>query len=93
MNQTHRQSNECLIDFLRFSLPDSSMEKVADLLGIALSDFTSEKKGSPFPTYDSHYSFADIIIHQSDHHNNRVKGVANMKNICLAWRGGIGRNS
>ena len=54
MNQTPQQSNECLIDFLRFSLPDASMEKVADLLGIALSDFTSEKKGSPFPTFDSH---------------------------------------
>ena len=32
MNQTPQQSNECLIDFLRFSLPDASMEKVADLL-------------------------------------------------------------
>lgn len=76
MNQTPRQSNECLIDFLRFSLPDASMEKVADLLGIALSDFTSEKKGSPFPTYDSHYSFADIIIHQSDHHNNLLVNLS-----------------
>lgn len=49
MNQTPRQSNECLIDFLRFSLPDASMEKVADLLGITLSDFTLEKKGVPLP--------------------------------------------
>ncbi|EHG5977275.1 replication initiation factor domain-containing protein, partial [Enterococcus faecalis] len=76
MNQILRQSNECLIDFLRFSLPDASMEKVADLLGISLSDFTSEKKGSPFPTYDSHYSFADIIIHQSDHHNNLLVNLS-----------------
>ncbi|MCJ0536987.1 hypothetical protein MMJ62_10385 [Enterococcus cecorum] len=74
------------------------MEKVTDLLGIALSDFTSEKKGSPFPTYDSHYSFVDIIIHQSDHHNNLLvnlsgQGCRHMKNICLVWRVDIGRNS
>ncbi len=36
----------------------------------------SEKKGSPFPTYDSHYSFADIIIHQSDHHNNLLVNLS-----------------
>lgn len=76
MNQTPTRSNECLIDYLRFSLPHASMEKAADLFGIALSDFTSEKKGSPFPTYDSSYSFANIVIHQSNRHDNLLIDLA-----------------
>ncbi len=76
MNQILRQSNECLLIFYAFHYRMLQWKKLRTLLGISLSDFTSEKKGSPFPTYDSHYSFADIIIHQSDHHNNLLVNLS-----------------
>jgi Putative phage replication protein RstA len=69
VHQLHR-SNECLIDYVRFSLSNSSLEAISDLLGIPLTEFTSETRGSPFPTYDSQFTFANIVIHKSNRHDN-----------------------
>lgn len=67
-----RQSNECLIDFLRFSIPDYDLPKVANLLGIPIHDFTSENAGSPFPNYHKKATFANIEIHFSTSHSNAL---------------------
>lgn len=63
--------NECLIDWLRFSIPNSDFPFVAEkILGIPITDFESEGKGSPFPTYDVRFCFANIEIHISKKHSN-----------------------
>lgn len=69
MNQ---KSNECLIDYLRCSIPNSNFSVVAnDVLGIPFSEFAgSNLKGSPYPTYDSSISFANITLHSSQTHSN-----------------------
>lgn len=43
---------------------------ISSLLGIPLTEFTSEMRGSPYPTYDSQLSFANIVLHKSDRHGN-----------------------
>ncbi|WP_283749663.1 replication initiation factor domain-containing protein [Bacillus mycoides] len=65
------KKNECLIDWLRFSIPNSDFPFVAEkILGIPITEFDSEGKGSPFPTYDVRFSFANIEIHLSKKHSN-----------------------
>ena len=70
MNQ--KKSNECLIDYLRCSIPNSNFSIVAnDILGIPFWEFVgSSLKGSQYPTYDSSISFANIILHSSQSHDN-----------------------
>lgn len=67
-----KRSNNCLIDYLRYSIPNSNFQSVAnDILGIPFSEFASSNlKGSPYPTYDSSISFANITLHSSQAHNN-----------------------
>ncbi|WP_346730697.1 replication initiation factor domain-containing protein [Lysinibacillus fusiformis] len=63
--------NNCLIDWLRFSIPDSDFTFVAEhILGIPKTEFDVEGKGSPFPSYDIRHCFANIEIHLSDKHPN-----------------------
>jgi len=65
------QPNTCLIDWLRFSIPNSDFLSVAEhILGIPITEFDNEGHGSPFPTYDIRHSFANIEIHLSDKHSN-----------------------
>ena len=64
MNQ--KKSNHCLIDYLRCSIPNSNFSIVSnDILGIPIVEFSSNLKGSPYPTYDSSISFANITLHSS----------------------------
>lgn len=76
MNQ--KKSNQCLIDYLRCSIPNSKFASVAnDILGISFSEFAgSSLKGSPFPTYDSCISFANINLHSSQTHSNILIDMA-----------------
>lgn len=67
-----QNSNECLIDFLRFSLSNYTLPKIADLLGISVYDFSSEVEGSPFPNYHKKVSFANIEVHFSTSHTNAL---------------------
>ncbi len=67
-----RQSNECLIDFFRFSMPDYDLPKVAQLLGISIYHFSSENLGSPFPNYHKKVCFANIEVHFSTTHSNAL---------------------
>lgn len=68
---TNKQKNECLIDWLRFSLPNSTVPFVIEnILGLTTSDFECVGNGSPFPTYDARFSFANIEIHESKQHSN-----------------------
>ena len=39
-------------------------------MGIPIVEFSSNLKGSPYPTYDSSISFANITLHSSQTHNN-----------------------
>ncbi|EES51317.1 replication initiation factor domain-containing protein [Clostridium botulinum] len=66
------RSNQCLIDYLRCSIPNTNLKEVADnVLGLSFSEFAgSNLKGSPFPTYDSCLSFANINLHSSITHSN-----------------------
>lgn len=65
------RKNECLIDWLRFSVPNSDVHFVASkILGIEITQFSSGGKGSPFPTYDARFCFANIEIHISSTHSN-----------------------
>lgn len=65
------RANECLIDWLRFSIPDSYAIDVAkNILGIPIIEIDLEGKPSPFPTYDSRINFANIEIHASSVHDN-----------------------
>lgn len=69
MNQ--KRNNHCLIDYLRCSIPNSDIPTVTDgILGLPVSEFASEIKGSPYPTYDSCISFANIKVHSSQSHNS-----------------------
>ena len=66
-----QMQNSCLIDYLRFSSPNSDFSTVADIvLGIPLSEFSSETTGSPYPTYDTSIAFANIKFHSSSSHSN-----------------------
>lgn len=66
-----KQNNYCLIDYFRFSVPNVQMHELADnILGIPISEFSSEIKGSPYPTYDYCISFANINMHSSSIHSN-----------------------
>ncbi|WP_332238485.1 replication initiation factor domain-containing protein [Sporolactobacillus sp. KGMB 08714] len=63
--------NNCLIDYFRCSIPNSDFSSVADgVLGIPISEFATEVKGSPFPSYDQSISFANIKLHASVSHSN-----------------------
>lgn len=65
------RKNECLIDWLRFSIPDTRAQDVAkNILGISITEFDKEGKRSPFPTYDYRITFANIEIHTSVIHRN-----------------------
>lgn len=62
--------NECLIDWLRFSVPLSTISHVIEnILGLDYSKFT-EAKSSPFPTYEKRLLFAKMEIHSSSQHSN-----------------------
>lgn len=67
-----KKNSNCLIDYLRCSIPNSNFINVSnDILGISFLEFASSSlKGSPFPTYDSCISFANINLHSSQTHNN-----------------------
>ena len=63
------RSNHCLIDYFRCSIPETRFSIVADeILGIPISEFSSEIKGSPYPTYDACINFANIKLHFSNIH-------------------------
>lgn len=66
-----KKNNVCLIDYFRCSIPNSDFISVAnDVLGIPFSEFAGGRKGSPYPTYDTCISFANINLHASETHNN-----------------------
>jgi phage replication initiation protein len=61
--------NECLIDWLRFSIPYTTENHVAEnILALDATKFTQERKNSPYPTYNSKVTFANIEIHSSINH-------------------------
>ncbi|WP_181891402.1 replication initiation factor domain-containing protein [Bacillus altitudinis] len=65
------RSNQCLIDYFRCSIPNSESSIVAnEILGIPISEFSSEVNGSPYPTYDESISFANIKLHSSKNHSS-----------------------
>lgn len=65
------KKNECLIDWLRFSIPDQSAIVVIEkILGLQFTKFSQEGKSSPFPTYDKRIMFASIEVHTSIQHKN-----------------------
>lgn len=72
------KSNQCLIDYLRCSIPNTNLKEVADnVLGIPFSEFAgSNFKGSPFPTYDSCLSFSNINLHSSITHSNVLVDIS-----------------
>lgn len=62
--------NECLIDWLRFSIPEMTCaDTIENLLGLDYFSF-SQIKSSPFPTYDKKIIFASIEVHTSSQHKN-----------------------
>lgn len=68
---SQKRSNQCLIDYFRCSIPNSELPTVADgILGLPISEFSSEMKGSPYPTYDTCISFANIKLHSSRSHSS-----------------------
>lgn len=68
---TQKRNNHCLIDYFRCSIPNSEFPTVADeILGIPISEFASEMKGSPYPTYDVCINFANIKLHSSRNHGS-----------------------
>lgn len=74
---SQRRNNYCLIDYLRFTIVESNFTKVAnDILGIPISEFSSEVKGSPYPTYDICINFANIKLHSSKNHSNILIDMA-----------------
>lgn len=66
---SQRQNNNCLIDYLRVSIPNSTFTAVTELLGIDINNFSSQK-GSPYPTYDYCIKFANIKLHSSSSHES-----------------------
>ena len=73
-----QKSNKCLIDYLRFSIPNSNFSYVAnDILGIEYSEFSSsDLKGSPYPTYDFSVKFSNIKLHSSKTHDNILVDIS-----------------
>lgn len=66
-----RENNECLIDYIRFSIPETNVREIVEnILCISISEFTNELKNSPYPSYTGCYSFANINVHDSEKHNN-----------------------
>ncbi|MBO6386489.1 replication initiation factor domain-containing protein [Enterococcus casseliflavus] len=66
-----KENNECLIDYLRFSIPESTVKDIAEnVLCISICEFTNEIKSSPYPSYTGCYSFANINIHNSEKHSS-----------------------
>lgn len=66
-----KESNECLIDYLRFSIPESNVKDIAEnVLCISICEFTNDTKSSPYPSYTGCYSFANINIHNSEKHSS-----------------------
>lgn len=66
-----RVNNECLIDYLRFSIPESTVKDIAEnVLCISICEFTNDTKSSPYPSYTGCYSFANINIHNSEKHSS-----------------------
>lgn len=70
------RNNESLIDFLRFSLPDSGLLEVCEILGIPPSEFGSESRSSPFPNYQQSFNFANIEVHVSSSHTNALVNMS-----------------
>lgn len=66
---SQKQNNYFLIDYFRVSVPDTNFAIIADVLGIPISEFAFGK-GSPYPTYDTCISFANIKLHSSENHDN-----------------------
>lgn len=73
-----QKSNKCLIDYLRFSIPNTTFFNVANnILGIDYSKFSSsDLKGSPYPTYDFSVSFSNIKLHSSKTHDNILVDIS-----------------
>lgn len=67
-----QKSNRCLIDWFRCSIPNTNFRVVANnILGIDFSNFVGGTvKGSPYPSYNTMVSFANINLHSSDNHKN-----------------------
>jgi len=71
------KKNECLIDWLRFSIPDQSETIVIEkILGLQSEKFVQEKSSSPFPTYHRRATFANIEVHSSILHNNTLVNLS-----------------
>lgn len=73
-----QRSNKCLIDYIRFSIPNTTFAYVAnDILGIEYSEFSSsDLKGSPYPTYDFSVKFSNIKLHSSKTHDNILVDIS-----------------
>lgn len=67
-----QKQNRCLIDWFRCSIPNTNLRIVAnDILGIDFSNFLGGTvKVSPFPSYNTIVSFANINLHSSENHKN-----------------------
>lgn len=67
-----QKQNRCLIDWFRCSIPNTNLKIVAnDILGIDFSNFVGGTvKGSPYPSYNTMVSFANINLHSSENHKN-----------------------
>ncbi|AXH53466.1 replication initiation factor domain-containing protein [Clostridium perfringens] len=67
-----QKQNRCLIDWFRCSIPNTNLRIVAnDILGIDFSNFVGGTvKGSPYPSYNTMVSFANINLHSSENHKN-----------------------
>jgi len=71
------KQNECLIDWLRFSVPEQSAIVVVEkILGLQFMKFSQEGKSSPFPTYDKRIMFASIEVHTSLLHENTLVNLS-----------------
>ena len=72
-----RENNECIIDYFRWSIPNSKIDYVSnDVLGIPFLEFSKEIKGSPYPTYDFSVEYANIKLHSSENHNSVLIDMA-----------------
>lgn len=70
------RNNQCLIDYFRCSIPNSDVSIIAEkILGLPTSEF-SEVGGSPYPTYDACFSFANIKLHTSKRHSSVLIDLA-----------------
>lgn len=72
-----KENNECLIDYLRFSIPESNVKDIAEnILCISICEFTNDVKNSPYPSYTGCYSFANINIHNSENHSSVLVDIS-----------------